>query len=334
MFNFVERWFLIMKTTDGGDFSLATTSLDKLEGSMLLDSGVYFFGSIAGGSHEVGRYTELELLPVMPRVDFLQDVIRQMVAEEMIVIFECRSGRMEVTTDEGSMLLTAGSVLVCSPLGIPSFVGIDDIDGALLAFPTARMSNLFFADEAMWGMVQYVRLHPVVRLDGDAWSIGEGYFDLLRMSFTRPTLKYRQALVNTLLNSLLLFLSYMVSGQCGECRKEEAIVDDDEQLFQHFMMLLSAHKGRLRTVKDCALLLSVSPKHLLLAVQKVSGRKALECVHAVACKEIEQALLFSTCSIKQIAVDFHFDNMSYFSRFFKTKYGMTPTAYRRAKSQE
>lgn len=66
-------------------------------------------------------------------------------------------------------------------------------------------------------------------------------------------------------------------------------------------------------------------------MKQASGKTALAWIHEYTLDAISQALRFSDRSIKEIAVDFGFTNLSTFGKFVKDNLGDSPRAFRRAK---
>ena len=84
-----------------------------------------------------------------------------------------------------------------------------------------------------------------------------------------------------------------------------------------------------RQVKDYASMLGVTPNYLNVQTQKYWGESALSLINKRVVLEIKRRLLGSDADISEIAYTLGFNELSYFSRFFKRNVGLTPNAFRR-----
>ena len=101
-----------------------------------------------------------------------------------------------------------------------------------------------------------------------------------------------------------------------------------EITLKKFMSLLINDGGRNRSVTYYAEQLFISPKYLSSLMKKSTGRTALDIIREVTVKNIKQDLLYSEKSIKEIANEYDFPNISFFGKFFKQQMGISPRQYR------
>jgi len=76
--------------------------------------------------------------------------------------------------------------------------------------------------------------------------------------------------------------------------------------------------------KDYAKMLSITEKHLNEFVKNVCGKTITELLHDRIILEIKRLLTHSSLSANEISLYLHFDDPSYFIKFFKKKTGVTP----------
>ena len=82
------------------------------------------------------------------------------------------------------------------------------------------------------------------------------------------------------------------------------------------------------TKSNQAFIIGYSSKYLSRIIKKISGENALKIINKNAIEHIIIELKFSNKSIKEIAIDFEFSNVSFFSQFVKKHLGMTPIEFR------
>jgi AraC-like DNA-binding protein len=83
------------------------------------------------------------------------------------------------------------------------------------------------------------------------------------------------------------------------------------------------------TVSDYARLLHISPKHLSETIKSETGKPALQHINEMKIEHAKILLLQTEKTINEVAYDLNFDTPNYFSAFFKSNTGLTPTAYRK-----
>ena len=103
-----------------------------------------------------------------------------------------------------------------------------------------------------------------------------------------------------------------------------------EALYVRFKDLLFLWRGKERRVSFYASELCVSPKYLTAAVKKTCGRTPTEWIDEIVIGEIEYMLCHTQFSIKEIAFELKFPNLSFFGKYFKMHKGVSPRCYRTA----
>lgn len=129
------------------------------------------------------------------------------------------------------------------------------------------------------------------------------------------------AVLRSEIGTLLLEL-----GRVGGILDSGSVVLPD--IVERFRKLIDEHYGSLHQVKEYARLLGVSPNYLNVLVQKTLGQSALDVINARLILEVKRLLLRTDDSISEIAFRMGFNELSYFSRFFKRYTGQTPHTFR------
>ena len=113
-----------------------------------------------------------------------------------------------------------------------------------------------------------------------------------------------------------------------EDRKPAVAQRQGELLFRKFIKLLSSYEATDRSVKGYAEKLCVTPKYLSTVCKSVSGKTALEWIHDFLADSITHKLKYTDVSIKEIADELGFPNISFFGKFVKSRFGVSPKEYR------
>lgn len=81
-------------------------------------------------------------------------------------------------------------------------------------------------------------------------------------------------------------------------------------------------------VEEIAKALNMSARYLSDSLKAETGKTAIEHIHLYLIDEAKNLLLEPKITVSEIAYKLGFDNPKYFSRLFKKKVGVTPSAYR------
>jgi AraC family transcriptional regulator, transcriptional activator of pobA len=103
----------------------------------------------------------------------------------------------------------------------------------------------------------------------------------------------------------------------------------DMELANRFLALLSQYFTTKKMVADYANELNVTPNYLNQIVKRVSGFSASHHIQQFLILEAKRLARASTRSMKQIAYDLGFDDISHFSKFFKNKSGLNFTTFKK-----
>lgn len=119
----------------------------------------------------------------------------------------------------------------------------------------------------------------------------------------------------------------MMLGRIGE---DSRTVSNIPETVMKFKSLVNDNFTTYRCVRDYAGMLNVTPNYLNVLSRKYLGETALSIIHKRIILEIKRLLLRTDHSVSEIAYGLNFNELSYFSRFFKNETGVTPNEFRKA----
>lgn len=99
-------------------------------------------------------------------------------------------------------------------------------------------------------------------------------------------------------------------------------------VLMHFKSLIEQRYTDCHQVADYARILSITPNYLNIISRKYLGKSALELIKERIILEIKRRLYDGQQNISEIAYDLKFDELSYFTKFFKNSTGLTPSKFR------
>jgi len=102
----------------------------------------------------------------------------------------------------------------------------------------------------------------------------------------------------------------------------------DHILVQRYEQEINRHYLNHKDVKYYANLLSITPNHLNFLCKSVLDKTASQLIYERVGAEAQRLLSHTTASIKEIATDLNFEDSSYFNRFFKKQFGISPSEFK------
>jgi YesN/AraC family two-component response regulator len=108
-----------------------------------------------------------------------------------------------------------------------------------------------------------------------------------------------------------------------------AVQSRDSELTLKFLELLAKAFAKKKMVADYARELMVTPNYLNQIVKRVSGFSASHHIQQFLIMEAKRQAVHSSRSMKEIAYDLGFDDLSHFSKFFKNKSGGNFSSFKR-----
>jgi AraC family transcriptional activator of pobA len=99
-------------------------------------------------------------------------------------------------------------------------------------------------------------------------------------------------------------------------------------LYRRYRKLVEARLREGWSVSRYASELCISTDRLHAACSEAARKAPQQIVHDRLMLEAKRSLIYTTMSVSEIACDLGFSDPAYFSRFFSSRAGMSPTAYR------
>ena len=253
------------------------------------------------------------------------------VAMNAIVI--CTNGKAQAQMNGMQMELHKNQVAV-----IPQNVTVTDVmispDFDLKGlFLTNRILRSFLNEKiSIWNDMMYIHRQHIVTMDEDEILFYTHFYDMITLAVERGKENpYHTEIIQALLRSAIL-------GLCGAMKwmlsadNQLSIVNSQlstgKSHFQRFLDLLHSTDMKRRTVEAYANELCISPKYLTTICKKNSGKTANEWITEHVLEDIRYYLKQTDLSMKQICNQLGFPNPSFFGKYVKDHFGMTPLEFR------
>jgi len=164
---------------------------------------------------------------------------------------------------------------------------------------------------------------PPVQLGPEAVEKLSTLLPLMEDTF-RSGMPFRIAALSAYLKLFLLYCNQ----ECVLQRPQQDPNDSGHRILRDFKELVTRHFRTLRKTSDYAERLHITPKYLNQVVRSLLGQTAKEVIQEKIVLNAKRELRYSAKSVKEIALELGFEDPLYFSHFFKTCTGQSPTSFR------
>lgn len=170
--------------------------------------------------------------------------------------------------------------------------------------PINNITNLHLAENEFESIIRSVEN---LARDGDDWKSRSRF------------------IIQNHIRIILEKCNYYISRDYQETHKVKPL---ESNFVSRYKNLVETHFREIHQVQDYGRMLNITPGHLNRYCKELYGTTASEIILERLILEAKRLLLFTEKSSKQIAYHLHFEDPSYFSRFFKGKTGYSPLKFR------
>ncbi|MBQ9555754.1 MAG: AraC family transcriptional regulator [Muribaculaceae bacterium] len=185
-----------------------------------------------------------------------------------------------------------------------------------------------FINKSLMQSVMHILSNPVIEMGQEDMDLMVKYYDLLVFKMDHPEMNYGRETMRDIIRCFAYDLLSNINKHIAS--DNDDMLRQGDRIFRRFMLLLADNSNINRSVKAYADELCVSPKYLTSLCRKHSDYTASELIASAVMSRIKQLLLYSDMSIKEIATETGFDNLSFFGKYVKKHLGLSPNNYRKA----
>lgn len=249
---------------------------------------------------------------------------------EMSAVIICLKGKVTAKMGERELELCANQVAMIPPNSVVSDIMISPDFEVKALFLTNTILRRFLEDKInLWNNLMYVSRNHILSLSDKDMEFYRGFYEMLQFCFSQGSeATLRKEVIHSLIRCGLLAICGTLKDRMASDVKYEA-QGSSSGLFQSFIDLITSTPMQKRSVKSLASDLCVSPKYLSYVCRKHSGKSASEWITEQTLEDISYDLKHTNMPIKQICDSLGFPNSSFFGRYVKKHFGMTPLQYRR-----
>jgi AraC family transcriptional activator of pobA len=230
-------------------------------------------------------------------------------------------GAVEVQADERVCKVEVPCALSVPPAVVHSFRFRPRTQGYILTISEAMLPQVGHRD-----LVEELFVEPRVISFADAPQRAQRIAALLEqiLAELRDNAPGRAAMQEWLVSAVLLLIARQRATSA-----EEGHSGRQQRELSRFRALVEAHFLEHWTVGRYAQAMRMTEARLNRLTRKVAGKSAFDLIQDRLMLEARRKLIYVAAPISLLAYELGFEDPAYFSRFFKSRIGMTPSAFRR-----
>ncbi len=261
----------------------------------------------------------------------LGDVPTENLHAEAYVAVLCLAGKASCTIEGVEYNVAKNDLILAHPNQFiqNAMVSCDFKCRGILMSPT-YFENVFMLGGNVWEASMIVRDHPLLHLDEQEVENMMLDFEVLRRKLAATDLPHYEQIVKLMLQSFVFefydSVSPMLTQQISTRNYSSA-----EVIFRNFLNIASKEAPRRHDVAYYANKLCITPKYLSAICKKQTGKTASDIINGATVNYIKNTLVSSDKTIKEIAKETGFDNLSFFGKYVRRELGMSPRQFRTQK---
>lgn len=258
----------------------------------------------------------------------LGDVPIKNVHAEAYIALLCVGGKASCKLEDKTLFVEKNDLLLAHPNQFieNAMVSCDFKCRGLLMSPD-YFDSIFILGGNLWEASFTIRERPLFHLDERQAGSFLSNVNILKGKLAATGLPHHDQIVKLMLQSMIYEFYDTISPMLNRNIKDYGY-SSAEVIFKRFASMVSAETPRRREVGYYADKLCITPKYLSAICKKQSGKTASEIINSLTTNYISQMLRSSDKSIKEIANETGFDNLSFFGKYVRRELGVSPREYR------
>lgn len=245
----------------------------------------------------------------------------------------CHAGELTIEKNYTTFTVRKDTLLIVTPFDIIMLKSCSpDFKCTVLATPPAVLTAML-ADFDM-ARYEFVRRSPMITLNDKYLGFFNHSFELLKgVHELVPTDKFNSFAVKQLA-SYMIILNHYFTECCNAKGEYRECVSRKRELFGKFIKALIDSHSLSREVLFYANELGVSCGYLNEVCNEVSNHSVKEIIDTAVATRLKYELSYTSKTIQELADEYNFPSQSYFCRYYKRVTGMTPSDFRKRRSED
>jgi len=272
-------------------------------------------------------------------VDEIQVSPEQM--SEYLILLYCEAGELQMSLNDTQYMVHPGNVVVCMPQSlIGHYMRTPDFQAKVLAvgkhFFDNVLNDCFEVEPNWWQKALFVRENPVWTVSDYQKRLLQSYYQLITVYTEDQQTPYRQRIIRAMAQAtafeILAILDEVIKKETTTTTTTTTttITGQKDRILLQFMQLLNKSGNTQRDVQSYAHQMLITPKYLSAVCKEKTNRTASDWINQVMVGHIRHYLTQTNLSIKEIAYQMDFPDVSFFCKYTRKHLGLSPIDYRKS----
>lgn len=247
-----------------------------------------------------------------------------------LLLLYCIAGDMEIRLNADRYSFHKNVMMICRPDDTIELSPVSECVFVCAIYSQKFLSSQFHYNEDFYPCMSRLANRGYMQLDTDSSrkleTIATCLVDSQELEACSSWAK--GSIASSMKALLCLALYWFESSERQASTADEYNACRGKEIFNNFVRLITENCITERKVHFYASQLCITPKYLSRIVHEKSGKTASRLIKEAVLREINYLLKNTTLSIKEISNAMNFPNASFFCKYFKNEFGISPNRYR------
>lgn len=252
---------------------------------------------------------------------------------DFFIFLLCLNGELTIEVQSQQRTVKKNQILHLQPNSLLKDCQTNpDSDIHCICISTFLIQKMQRNNRRMWKEKEshYVINNPVSNINPENKELFEYYYTFLKYRLNLAPRIYDSEVLHAVMSAAIFDLfAGITSSNTPVGESQHQYISRSNILFNRFIELLSQSTIKKQQVSYYSNQLCITPKYLSCICKRISGKSAYDWINEYLIEDIRILLKHSEYSIKEIAHQLGFSNLSFFGKFVKTHLGVSPTEFRR-----
>lgn len=246
---------------------------------------------------------------------------------KMNFIVLCIHGRIQFNINDTPLLLKEQQILLSAPYVIlDNYLFSPDFECKIVCLSDDIIHAMLGEQVNVWNLSVHNQRTNIIQLPEEDQEQLLYYYELIKFKMSHQERRNSIVATQSIIQAMLLDMLNLMDD--GSVDNKLQTASHGKALFNDFLRLLAAKDVKHQPVDNYAAELHITPKYLTMLCSKYSGRPASDWIVQYTKEDIRYNILHTDFSIKEIAAQLGFPNVSFFGSYVRRHFGMSPTQLR------